>query len=308
MLKKLRNLFFEERAHWNIGIVDSPIESFLEIEKPKVKWLEGASSRGFRADPFGILHKGKLCILFENYEYEKKKGEIWAKVGERSEKVMELPVHASYPFLIQEDNEFSSKTPSEERTSCVGEIYCVPETNAANEVAIYKAKDFPWKWEKIAVLFEAAASDATFFKHNGLWFCFYTLADAPHSKLYLRYAKNLFGEWKEHPKNPVKEDIGSSRPAGTIFTHEEKIYRPAQDCSKTYGGSVTICEIKKLNEREFEEEEVKRIEPYSDRDYKYGLHTLSSVNGMTLIDGKAYNYRLRGLKEILKIILKKIWR
>lgn len=292
MLKKLINLFFEERAHWNIGIVDSPIESFLEIEKPKVKWLDCASGKGFRADPFGILHKGKLCILYENYDYENKVGEIWAKVGERCEKVIELPVHASYPFLIQEN----------------GEIYCVPETNAANEVAIYKAKDFPWKWEKVSILFEAPASDATFLKHNDLWFCFYTLAGAPHSKLYIRYAKNVFGEWKEHPKNPVKEDIGSSRPAGTIFAHEGKIYRPTQDCSKTYGGSVTICEIKKLTEREFEEETVKKIEPYSDGEYRYGLHTLSSVNGMTLIDGKVYNYRLRAFKEILKIILKKIWR
>ncbi len=289
MLKKLRGLFFEGRTNWNIGIVDAPIEDFLKNEKPDVKWLDEVSNKEFTADPFGLIHHGKLGIMFEHYDYERKLGEIYARVGDRVEKVMNLDVHASYPFLIEEK----------------GEIYCVPETNQANEVAIYKAVDFPWEWEKKQVLFKGRVSDATFFKHDGMWFCFYTLADAPHSKLYIRYAKDLFGEWKEHKKNHVKNDVTSSRPAGSIFVHKGKIYRPAQDCSKTYGGSVTISEIKKLSTTVFEEVEIKKIEPYDS--YKFGIHTLSAVNGMTLVDGKKYSYRLRALGEILQIIQRKIW-
>lgn len=288
ILKKLIGLFFEERANWNIGVVNAPIESFLGDKKPEVKWLEGVSMKEFRADPFGIVHRGKLCMMFERYDYERKIGEIYARSGNKVEKVMSLNTHASYPFLIEEG----------------GAIYCVPETNLANEVAIHKAVDFPWKWKKVRVLFEGRVSDATFFKHDGMWFCFYTLADAPHSKLYIRWAKDLFGEWKEHKMNPVKNDIASSRPAGSIFRRKGKIYRPAQDCSKTYGGSVTINEIRRLNEKEFEEVEVKKIEPYN---YKYGLHTISAAGEMTLIDGKKYGHRLRGLKEIMNIIVKKIW-
>lgn len=290
MLKKIFGLFFEERSNWNIGIVDAPIESFLDAEKPKVKWLGGVSTKEFRADPFGLVHHGKLGFMYENYDYGRKIGEIFARVGDRFEKVMELGVHASYPFLIEEK----------------GEIYCVPETHQANEVAIYKAVDFPWKWKKVQVLFEGRVSDATFFKHDGMWFCFYTLANAPHSKLYIRYSKDLFGEWKEHKKNPVKNDISSSRPAGSVFTNDGKLYRPAQDCSKSYGGGVTINEIRKLSEKEFEEVEIKKIEPYNYSGclYTKGLHTISSVGGMTLVDGKKYSYRLRRFKEVLKIILK----
>ncbi len=291
MLKKIHGLFFEERANWNIGLVDAPIEDFLNGKKPEVQWIGNVMRKEFHADPFGIVHHGKLGILYENYDYERKLGEIYARVGDRNEKVMDLEVHASYPFLIEED----------------GEIYCVPETNQANEVAIYKALDFPWKWKKVQVLFKGKVSDATFLKQNGMWFCFYTLADSPHSKLYIRYAKDLFGEWKEHKKNPVKNDIKSSRPAGSIFVHDGKIYRPAQDCSKTYGGTVRISEIKKLSASEFKEIEVTKVEPYENSIYKYGLHTISKVNGMTLIDGKKYNYRFRGFKKIFQLILKKIW-
>ncbi len=293
ILQKLIGLFFEKRANWNIGVVNAPIESFLEEKKPEVKWLGGVAMNEFRADPFGIVHHGKLCIMFERYDYEKKIGEIYARVGNRVEKVMNLDVHASYPFLIEED----------------GAIYCVPETNRANEVAIFKALDFPWKWKKVQVLFEGRISDATFFKHDRMWFCFYTLADAPHSKLYIRYAKDLFGDWKEHKNNPVKNDISSSRPAGSIFTRGGKIYRPAQDCSKTYGGSVTINEIKELSGNEFEEVAIKKIGPYDYMGcmYKYGLHTISTAKGVTLIDGKSYSHKWRGVKEILNIIVKKIW-
>lgn len=294
ILKKLYGLFFEERTKWNIGIVDAPIEAFLEEKKPKVRWLGAPSLKEFRADPFGFVHHGKLCIMFERYDYERKIGEIYARVGNRVEKVMNLDGHASYPFLIKEK----------------GEIYCVPETNQANEVAIHKALDFPWKWKKIRTLFEGRVSDATFFKHGGKWFCFYTLADAPHSKLYIRYADDLFGEWKEHKKNPVKNDIRSSRPAGSVFVHEGKIYRPAQDCSKTYGGSVTINEIIKLTESEFEEVEAIKVGPYDyiGSLYSHGLHTLSSAGEMTLVDGKGYAGILRSPREILNIMVKKIWK
>lgn len=294
ILKKLMGLFFEARAGWNIGIADAPIETFLEEKKPHVKWLGAPSMKEFRADPFGLVHHGKLCIMFERYDHERKIGEIYARVGNRVEKVMNLDVHASYPFLIEEK----------------GEIYCVPETHKANEAAIYKAVDFPWKWKKVRTLFKGRVSDATFFKHEGVWFCFYTLADAPHSKLYIRYAKDLFGEWKEHKNNPVKDDIASSRPAGSVFFHKGKIYRPAQNCSETYGGSVTINEIRKLNEQEFEEVAVKKVKPYDYPGcmYKYGLHTISAAGGMTLIDGKPSRGVLRSPKEIWNIIVKKIWR
>ena len=38
----------------------------------------------------------------------------------------------------------------------------------------------------------------------------------------------------------VKTDVRSARPAGTPFVYQGELYRPAQDCSRTYGGSIVI--------------------------------------------------------------------
>jgi len=50
----------------------------------------------------------------------------------------------------------------------------------------------------------------------------------------------VFGEFILHPKNPVKNDLTSSRPAVTMFERDGKIYRPTQNCSNSYGGSIVI--------------------------------------------------------------------
>jgi len=65
---------------------------------------------------------------------------------------------------------------------------------------------------------------------------FFTDADdGPLTKLRVWFADDLLGSWCPHPGNPVKPDIRSARPAGTPFVHDGALYRPAQDCSRTYG-------------------------------------------------------------------------
>jgi hypothetical protein len=92
-----------------------------------------------------------------------------------------------------------------------------------------------------------------------------------------------------HATNPVKVDAGSSRPAGTPFVHGGELYRPAQDCSKTYGRRIVLNRVIKLTVSEFEEERAAVVNPDSNGPYPHGLHTISSVlnaPNVTLIDGK----------------------
>jgi hypothetical protein len=106
------------------------------------------------------------------------------------------------------------------------------------------------------------------------------------SDLHLWYATDITGPWTPHPSNPVKTDVCSARPAGTPFVADGALYRPAQDSSSTYGSRVVINRIVTLTTRCFREEPAAFVAPDSQGPYPDGLHTLSAVGAMTLIDGK----------------------
>jgi hypothetical protein len=65
-----------------------------------------------------------------------------------------------------------------------------------------------------------------------------------------------------------------------------KLYRPAQDCTRTYGGRVVLHEITALDRTSFEEEQVAVVEPDPAGPYPLGLHTFSPLGQAAFIDGK----------------------
>lgn len=289
---KIKSLFFEKYSHWGIGIVNEPISVFLK-RKPKVKWLSPKTKEFFWADPFGIYFKKKLYIFAEHYDHKFKKGEIVCLDGSEMSRVLKSPVHCSYPYLIQSEKS----------------IFCLPESNMANEAVLYEAEDFPNKWRVASVLVKGErVVDPTLFFHKGYWWLFYTRGEDPHRALYAQYSKKLTGPYIPHALNPLKKDSGSSRPAGTPFVHEGVLYRPAQDCRKSYGGGIVINKILSLTPKTFNEKIVKTIEPYNNSPYPDGIHTLSQVGDRTLVDGKRNLYRLRGPWAILKILKRALWR
>ena len=119
------------------------------------------------------------------------------------------------------------------------------------------------------------------------------LADLPHlmwtlfNKGYVeRRSAASRRPWEAHFLNPVKTDIRSSRPAGTPFSHEGELYRPAQDGSSSYGGSVTITRVDELTPERFREVAVATISPSPSDRYKDGIHTISAAGSRTVVDGR----------------------
>jgi hypothetical protein len=274
------------RDHWNIGVVDAPITKFLDPKfSPHVHWLPSQPSRGYFADPFHCPETGAnnpkptTSVMVEEYNYAGAKGSIsWLslrkeqgslRIDDRGSAIA-LPMHLSYPYIFRYD----------------GVVYCVPECWQSHGISLYRAVDPPRVWQKLATLVDAFDGvDPTLFQHEGRW---WLLCSSRHQgslhNLFIWYADTLLGPWRPHDGNPVKNDVRSSRPAGTPFAHEGHLYRPTQDCSRTYGGRVLLNRINKLTPEEFAEESVREIcpiAPYSD-----GVHTLSSCGEMTLIDGK----------------------
>ena len=271
-----RRLFLDE--DWNIGIVPAPIHVFLEsAARPEIRWLPCRQKGQFIADPFGIQKDERVHLFFELYDYRTSKGiishlEITDETGmSEPQTVIALPVHMSYPYVLEHE----------------GEVYCIPQISQAREISLYKAECFPHQWRKVATLVEnICAVDPTVFEYEGRWWLFCTEdGEARDLTLFVWHAPDLLGPWEPHAGNPIKTDIRSSRSAGTPFIHHGALYRPAQDCSRRYGGRITLHRVTRLTPTEFKEEQVGVIQPDPADLYPDGLHTVSAVGNMTVIDG-----------------------
>jgi len=288
--RKLYNfLFFYDR--WNVGIVDDSIHTFLTSDKkPEVQWLPQVARHRFIADPFAVRKEKTTHILFEDYDYRISNGNIStmsisSKSFSSSQVAIGLPFHMSYPYLLEYKDQ----------------IYCIPETCEAKEVSLYEAKEFPHKWAKVATLIkDFAGVDNTIFQYDGSWWLFATDEnDGPCHRLKAWYASDLFGPWKPHAANPIKVDIRSARPAGTPFIYHGSLYRPSQDCSKSYGGNITLNRVMRLTPTEFKEEQTRIIGPYKNSPYPDGVHTISAVGNMTIIDGVKKAFTFKSLSVLL---------
>lgn len=268
---RLRETFFGDRDHqWFCA--------YRRKNNEKWKMLDPPADR-FYADPFLIERDGKEYLFIEEYPFENKKGvisvsEIDAEgIASEPRVVLEHECHLSYPFVFEHDDE----------------VYMVPETCGAGQVQLFRAAEFPDKWELDHVLIDGiSAVDATLMQHDGKWWLFCNVpvkGASSWDELHLYFADDLKGEWKSHPRNPIVSDVCSARPAGKLFYRDGKLIRPAQDCSKCYGYAVTLNEVLAISETSYREREIEKITPdWMPRNL--GTHTLSVSDNYEVRDGK----------------------
>lgn len=275
MLDKIaQSLFYVDR--WNIGLIEMPIDRFLESSAAHtVRWLLPDDPNAYFADPFALKVDHETWVLYEKYDFGQAKGLIEAvRIDDNGvsapRPLFDFPVHLSYPYLFALDET----------------VYLLPEMGAAQRIELFRATSFPDQWERVSVLVDQfAAVDGTLFQHNDMWWLFATDGnDDADAALHCWYAPALEGPWQPHRSNPIKHDRASARPAGTPFVHDGSLYRPAQDCSVRYGGSVVFNRIDLLTPERFEETVVATLSPF-DVTYSKGLHTVSKLEQRVIIDG-----------------------
>jgi hypothetical protein len=136
-----------------------------------------------------------------------------------------------------------------------------------------------------------AIVDPTFVRAGQRWWLFCTDAQGAGSLvLHGFHAGALAGPWTPHPLNPLKSDLSSARSAGRPFTIDGRLFRPAQDCSRTYGGAVNVMEIVELSPTRFREARALRLEPDARGPYPDGLHHLVVDGTQIYIDAKRVRY------------------
>ena len=241
----------------------------------------------FWADPFILAKNDNYFIFVEEYIYKAYKAHIAVlkldKEGNllSSDKIIERPYHMSYPFIFNLENVY----------------YMIPETGKNKTIELYRCTDFPYKWEFVKnIMANVSAVDTTLFFYNNKCWLFTSIDQTGNisgnsTELFLFYSDDIFSDkWKNHPDNPIVSDARTARPAGKLFIHEDKIYRPSQNCTGRYGRGFNISQVTKLTEYEYSETFISETEPGWDSKLK-GIHTLNSDGDLTVID--VYSYRKR---------------
>jgi hypothetical protein len=276
---------------WRVGVVRSPVEAIardgLRPDMP-IRWLPIGRSFTFDADPFGIWRDGRLHLFVEQYDYRRRRGvidhieldETLEIVGRR--RVLEEPWHLSYPFVFAAD----------------GETWMLPEAYRSGALTLYRAVDFPSRWESAGRIEVGAAIDATPFRHEGRWWLFYSsAADRAHrlGSLHIAWADALSGPWHGVPPSPFRLDPAGARPGGRPFLLDGKVVLPVQDSVRTYGGALRLLTFDRLDPGGVEATIGRRLAPLAEwHPFDEGLHTLGGCGPFTIIDAKRVDRSGRG--------------
>jgi hypothetical protein len=90
----------------------------------------------------------------------------------------------------------------------------------------------------------------------------------------------------------AKVSDANARPAGHLFRVGDKLIRPAQDCTESYGCALNFYEVTAVTEEQFEETLICKIKPEelpSVLDYvPQGIHTYNMTEEYEVIDLKGY--------------------
>jgi len=285
------------REQWNTGFLDSAqIDPFGTGTARDVRWLPTNGAKDFAADPFFLRRDDKGSLLVEEIDPTNNRGRIVAYQFNGNETVplgtvIEEPVHLSYPCLARSR----------------GQIYCVPEQAEAKSIILYRAIDFPLRWERLGPLLPGIeAIDSTLFEHGGYWWLAYTDASIDRNgRLMLWYAGELTGPWQPHALNPVKIDPRCSRGAGPPFFYRGALIRPSQDCSVTYGAKIVFNRIATLTPDQFREEMIGELRPDPAGPYSRALHTISYDGSIAIVDGRRSLFDLGALPTKMRSRLRR---
>jgi hypothetical protein len=235
------------------------------------------------ADPFAVEYQGRYFIFFEELLYHTRKGRVAAiEVVEDAEPgeahvILEQPYHLSYPFVFDWE----------------GALYMIPETAQNRTVEMYRCEAFPHRWRLHKVLLDNVnAVDATLWRGEDRWWMFVNIAEPDVNntdELHLYWSRAPFGPWAAHPGNPVISDVRGARPAGPLFSRDGRLYRPSQDCSRSYGHSVLINHVQSLGEDSYRETAVERIVPGWRKD-ALRVHTVGGKKRLRVIDCMTRRY------------------
>ncbi len=282
-----------EPDRWMIGWREVRNDAVIErLEWPSggYQWLPDDGLR-YYADPFVFAHKGRRYLFVEEYVYATCRGHLsvadWLSDGWSIPRpILEREYHLSWPRVFAHE----------------GEIYMLPETSGARTLELYRAIDFPDKWEIASVLAtDLSLADATTLTKDGETWMLAAIADGVGTSSWDGLAI-LRGEGPTQPMRLVSDgaclvDVRAARPAGDIVRVDEEWRRPVQDCALGYGSALGIVRIDELSAEGYRQTLLKRLPP--DPAWgAIGVHTLNVADGIEVIDiNRGFDIRRRNVLD-----------
>lgn len=283
---RIRGALYREK--WAVGVFSQPLQGVMEEPDWRgVRWIT-PPNRDFLADPILEAATGDGTALAEYWEWSSRRGRlVRVDLATGSWQPVELPGdtggHVSYPLTFEHR----------------GRRYLLPEMRRTGEVRLYPLCEQGRLSEPI-VIAEADLGDPTLLAHADRFWLF---GEEKPGHLHIWFSERLTDGWRPHPKNPVLVDTRSARPAGPVFSLDGALIRPAQDGVPRYGSGIVFKQIEVLTPDDFRESEVGRLGA-GPRQFTRGVHTVSSQDGITLVDGRAWVFDplvgLRRLSDTLK--------
>lgn len=280
----MRGLFAES---WNVayrikqnGLLLNDVDTTFKIIKN--------SYRYWAADPFIINYNGETYIFAELYDYIHRKGVIgYAKFENGSFKkwhpIIEEDYHLSFPFIFKYN----------------GEIYIMPESNSSNSLYLYKAVEFPAKWEKQKeLLSNIKIVDTVPFSYNNNNNYAFTLRINSGDKNSMHIIK--FDDCgATFMEKAITRDDTISRMAGRVIKNGTTMIRVAQNCEYDYGTGIVFIEFHFDEDNNYKERILKKIS-YRDvlldrKMFVNGLHTYNFNDDFEVIDVKTKRFNIINL-------------
>jgi hypothetical protein len=253
-------------------IASDPLAGFVPVPMPPDR---------FYADPVLVRAGDQHHLFFEDADRATGLGAIsWCAIHPDGttgpvRRILEGDTHHSYPFVF----------------AWRGSFYMIPETSEKRTVELYRAVDFPLRWQLEKVIFQdVAAVDTTVFEQDGRLWLFSAMSPsggALNDELFLFHADDIGGEWRAHPGNPIVSDVRRARPAGPLFRDDGVLVRPGQDCAGDYGAAFWLNRVDRLDEREYRETPIRRIDPSWHPD-GVNTHTFTRAGDFEAMDNRLW--------------------
>jgi hypothetical protein len=290
-----RILKYIKETKYNIGFVDGSIQSVLDGKEVKINWLKHPYKDRWFADPFILdVTEDDIIVLVEEWYDPIKRGRISKLIIDRKSyelKTLKVMIdegfHMSFPAITRKKDG----------------IYIQPECGLTRGLMEYKYDETSDSFLAGRIISELPLADSVRTNLFGTDMMFSTkLPDANGKELGIYEWDNTMRQYKI--KNYYYFDENISRMAGNFFRYNNKIYRPAQVCIKSYGDAVSLQKVT-LDDKGWNFEEIRRI--YSPHpDYDLGFHTFNTYKDVIVVDALGYRKPvltriLRTIKNIIKI-------
>lgn len=296
----IKDLIYSQ--NWNIGFCSLSEEELITYKQVKnVQWLKHSYKDRWFADPFIYSVSDREIVVFvEELMIEKPKGYLVELTVDKQTKkligrhvLLDLPTHLSYPVYLRHK----------------GKLYVYPENGASGKLNIYEYDIEHHKLINPVCILDEALADSTILQiDENEFYLIATRVPDVQENAYLYRATSLFGPFVPVSDIPVQTGRNCSRPAGNWFNAYNHIYRPAQDCVKSYGNAISIMQVYNLNP--YKEQNIFSIKQLSYR-YNLGTHTINFFHtkegeSIAVIDGYGYLRPILGRLYYTKIVRKMI--